>query len=263
MIWRDRKSEPLSPRSTADPGEIARFAAMAEEWWDLDGKFHTLHQLNPVRLAFIRDRICRQFGRDRNDDTPFGGLRVLDIGCGGGLLSEPVAFYGAEAVGIDATAKLVEVARMHAALVGAPVTYWHALAEELAETGERFDVILSMEVVEHVAEVDRFLGSCCRMLKPGGIMIVATLNRTLRSLLFAKIAGESILGLLPRGTHDWRRFMKPRELAAILGAHGVRVEEVVGVGFNPLLTRFRITTDPSVNYMAVAERPKLRLAAGT
>jgi 2-polyprenyl-6-hydroxyphenyl methylase / 3-demethylubiquinone-9 3-methyltransferase len=262
MIWRDRKSEPLSPRSTADLGEIARFAAMAEEWWDPDGKFHTLHQLNPVRLAFIRDRICRQFGRDPNDDTPFGGLRVLDIGCGGGLLSEPVAFYGAEVVGIDATAKLVEVARMHAALVGAPVTYWHALAEELAETGGRFDVILNMEVVEHVADADRFLGSCCRMLKPGGIMIVATLNRTLRSLLFAKIAGEYILGLLPRGTHDWRRFMKPSELAAILGAHGVRVEEVVGVGFNPLLTRFRITTDSSVNYMAVAERPKLRLAAG-
>jgi len=260
MIWRDRKSEPLSPRSTADPNEIARFAAMAEEWWDPDGKFHTLHQLNPVRLQFIRDRVCEQFGRDPGDDSPFAGLRVLDIGCGGGLLSEPLAFYGAEVVGIDATAKLVEVARTHAALVGAPVTYRHALAEELADASERFDVILNTEVVEHVADAERFLGSCCRMLKPGGVMIVATLSRTLRSLLFAKIAGEYILGLLPRGTHDWRRFIKPSELAASLKIHGLHVREVVGVGFNPVLTRFRLTDDPSVNYMAVAERPRLRLA---
>ena len=262
MMWRDRKSDPLSPRSTADANEVARFAAMAEEWWDPDGRFHTLHQLNPVRLAFIRDRLCRQFARDPNEDMPLDGLRVLDIGCGGGLLSEPVAFYGAEVVGIDATAKLVEVARMHAALVGAPVIYRHALAEDMAEAGERFDVILNTEVVEHVADADRFLGSCCRMLKPGGVMIVATLNRTLKSLLFAKIAGEYVLGLLPRGTHDWRRFMTPSELTSILEAHGVRVEEVVGVGFNPVFTRFRVTNDLSVNYMAVAERPRPRLAAG-
>ncbi|MCK7499189.1 MAG: bifunctional 2-polyprenyl-6-hydroxyphenol methylase/3-demethylubiquinol 3-O-methyltransferase UbiG [Comamonadaceae bacterium] len=180
---------------------------------------------------------------------------MLDIGCGGGLLCEPVAFWGAEVVGIDATARLVEVARTHAARAGAPVTYRHALAEDLAAANERFDLILNTEVVEHVANVERFLASCCQMLNPGGVMVVATLNRTLKSLLFAKIAGEYILRLLPRGTHDWRRFITPEELAVALARYGVPVVEQVGVGFNPFLARFRLTTDLSVNYMAVARRP--------
>lgn len=209
MMWRDRKSPPLAPATTADPAEIARFTALADAWWDPHGQFRTLHRLNPVRLAFIRDRVCQLMSRPPDVDQPFAGLRVLDIGCGGGLLSEPVAFWGAEVIGIDATAKLVEVARTHAARVGAPVTYHHALAEDLAEAGERFDLILNTEVVEHVADVERFLESGCRMLQPGGVMVVATLNRTVKSLLFAKIAGEYILRLLPRGTHDWRRFIKP------------------------------------------------------
>jgi 2-polyprenyl-6-hydroxyphenyl methylase/3-demethylubiquinone-9 3-methyltransferase len=261
MIRRDRKSDPLTPASTADPAEIARFAGMAEEWWDPDGPFHTLHRLNPVRLGFIRDHVCRSFGRDPHGDQPFAGLRVLDIGCGGGLMCEPVAAWGAAVLGIDASAKLVEVARMHAALVGAPVIYRHALAEDLAESGERFDVILNTEVVEHVLDVDRFLESCCRLLKPGGIMIVATLNRTIKSLLFAKIAGEYLLKLLPRGTHDWLRFIKPGELTEKLARCGVVVEKAVGVGFNPIWTRFRITADVGVNYMAVARKPMLQLVA--
>jgi 2-polyprenyl-6-hydroxyphenyl methylase / 3-demethylubiquinone-9 3-methyltransferase len=260
MIWRDRKTRPLASTSTADAGEIGRFAAMAEEWWDPDGRFGTLHRLNPVRLSFIRDRVARLLGRSPDEERPFAGLRVLDIGCGGGLLCEPVAFWGAEVVGIDATAKLVEVARVHAALVGAAVTYRHALAEDLVDTGERFDVILNTEVIEHVAEVDRFVESCCRLLNPGGVMIVATLNRTLKSLLFAKIGGEYILQLLPRGTHDWRRFIKPAELETKLARHGVRVEDLVGIAFNPVTSRFRTTSDVSVNYMAVARRPKPHLA---
>jgi 2-polyprenyl-6-hydroxyphenyl methylase/3-demethylubiquinone-9 3-methyltransferase len=255
MMWRDRKSPPLTPATTADPAEIARFTASAATWWDPNGPFRTLHRLNPVRLAFIRDQLCRLLDRSPDAERPFVGLRVLDIGCGGGLLSEPFARWGAEVVGIDATAKLVEVARAHAASVGAPVSYRHALAEELAEAGERFDVILNTEVVEHVAQVERFLECCCRMLEPGGAMIVATLNRTVRSLLFAKIAGEYVLGLLPRGTHDWRRFIKPDELANLLARYGVSVEKQVGVGFNPFLARFRLTADLSVNYMAVARRP--------
>ena len=255
MMWRDRKSPPLAPATTADPAEIARFTALADAWWEPHGQFRTLHRLNPVRLAFIRDRVCRLMGRPPAVDQPFAGLRVLDIGCGGGLLSEPVAFWGAEVVGIDATAKLVEVARTHAARVGAPVTYRHALAEDLADAGERFDLILNTEVVEHVADVERFLESGCRMLNPGGVMVVATLNRTVKSLLFAKIAGEYILRLLPRGTHDWRCFIKPDELADRLARHGVPVVERVGVGFNPFRARFRLTTDLSVNYMAVARRP--------
>jgi 2-polyprenyl-6-hydroxyphenyl methylase/3-demethylubiquinone-9 3-methyltransferase len=263
MIWRDRKSEPLPQATTANPGEVARFAAIAEEWWDPDGRFETLHRLNPVRLAFIRDRVARLTGRDPAADLPFVGLRVLDIGCGGGLLSEPAAFLGARVVGIDATAKLIEVAKVHAALVGIDIDYRHALAEDLASAGERFDVILNTEVIEHVANVDRFVACCCRMLKPGGIMIVATLNRTVKSLLYAKVVGEYILGLLPRGTHDWRRFIKPEELAEKLRRSGVLVEEFVGVSFNPVFPRFRITTDLGVNYMAVAQRPAPRLAAGT
>lgn len=255
MMWRDRKSPPLAPATTADPAEIARFTALADAWWEPHGQFRTLHRLNPVRLAFIRDRVCRLMDRTPDADRPFAGLRVLDIGCGGGLLCEPVAFWGAEVVGIDATAKLVEVARTHAALVGAPVTYQHALAEDLAAAGERFDLILNTEVVEHVANVERFLASCCQMLNPGGVMVVATLNRTLKSLLFAKFAGEYILRLLPRGTHDWRRFITPGELAEALARHGAPVVEQVGVGFNPFLARFRITADLSVNYMAVARRP--------
>jgi len=243
-----------------NPSEIARFAGMAEEWWDPDGKFSTLHRLNPLRLSYIRDCVCHYMSRDKNAERPFDGLRVLDVGCGGGLLSEPVADWGADVVGIDASAKMVEVARMHASLVGAPVIYRHALAEDLCEAGERFDVILNTEVVEHVAQVDRFLASCCRMVKPGGLMVVATLNRTIRSLLFAKIAGEYVLKLLPRGTHDWRRFVKPAELSAMLARHGVPVNETVGVDLNPITSQFRITAGVAVNYMAVAQRTPIRLA---
>jgi len=255
MMWRDRKTPPLATATTADPAEIARFTALADAWWEPHGQFHTLHQLNPVRLAFIRDRVCRLMNRPPDAERPFAGLRVLDIGCGGGLLSEPVAGWGAEVVGIDATARLVEVARNHAARAGVPVTYHHALAEDLAAVNEHFDLILNTEVVEHVADVERFLASCCQMLNPGGVMIVATLNRTLKSLLFAKIAGEYILRLLPRGTHDWRRFITPEELAEALARHGAPVVEQVGVGFNPFLSRFRITANLGVNYMAVARRP--------
>lgn len=263
MIWRDRLDRPLSMASTVDAGEVARFAGLAEEWWDPDGRFKTLHRLNPVRLAFIRDRVARLTARDPAADLPFAGLRILDIGCGGGLLSEPAALLGARVVGIDATAKLIEVAKTHAALVGIDIDYRHALAEDLASAGERFDVILNTEVIEHVANVDRFVDCCCRMLKPGGIMIVATLNRTLKSFLFAKVAGEYILRLLPRSTHDWRRFIKPAELAEKLSRSGVRVEELAGVAFNPLSNRFRITTNLDVNYMAVAQRPAPRLATTT
>ena len=190
MLGRDRNGPLLPSGATADPGEIARLAAMAESWWDPEGPFRALHRINTVRLTFIRDRVCQLLDRNTSVFKPFDGLRFLDIGCGGGLLSEPVGFLGGEIIGIDATAKLVEVARLHAALVGAPVTCNHALAEDLEVTGERFDVILHAGVMEHVPDLEGFSRSCCRMLKPGGIIIVATLNRTFRSFLSAKIAGE-------------------------------------------------------------------------
>jgi len=262
MIRRDKLDTPLPSSATADPKQIAYFASMAEEWWNPKGRFKTLHQLNPVRLRFICDRIARHFGRNPEKHLPLEGLRVLDIGCGGGLLSEPMAFLGGDVVGIDATAKLVHVARVHAAANCVEVDYRHVLAEDLAAAGERFDVIVNTEVIEHVTNVDRFVESCCRLMKPGAIMIVATLNRTLRSLLFAKIAGEYLLRLLPKGTHDWNRFIRPHELTAMLNRFGVETTEVVGVGYNPFIQRFRITGNTAVNYMAVAVRfpgPRLRV----
>ncbi len=186
---------------------------------------------------------------------PLDGLRVLDIGCGGGLLSEPLALLGADVVGIDATAKLVHVASVHAAANYVDVDYRHVLAEDLAAAGERFDIIINAEVIEHVANVGGFVEACCRLMNPGGIMVVATLNRTVKSLLFAKIAGEYILRLLPKGTHDWNRFIRPGELAGSLKRHGVSLTELVGVTYSPWTGAFRVGDDTSVNYMAVAIRP--------
>jgi len=257
MIRRDILDNPLPPSATVDPKELAYYTAMAEEWWKPQGRFVSLHRLNPVRLRFICDRVARHFGRNPDKHLPLQGLRVLDIGCGGGLLSEPMAYLGADVTGIDATGKLVQVARVHAVANAVDIDYRHALAEDLLRTNERFDVIVNAEVIEHVADVDQFVESCCQLMKPGAIMIVATLNRTLKSLLFAKIAGEYILRLLPRGTHDWNRFIRPRELETKLIRFGVQTGEVVGVGYNPLLKTFRINDNPAVNYMAVAVKPKV------
>jgi len=257
MIRRDILDNPLPPSATVDPKELAYYTAMAEEWWKPQGRFASLHRLNPVRLRFICDRVARHFGRNPDKHLPLQGLRVLDIGCGGGLLSEPMTYLGADVTGIDATGKLVQVARVHAVANAVDIDYRHALAEDLLRTNERFDVIVNAEVIEHVADVDQFVESCCQLMKPGAIMIVATLNRTLKSLLFAKIAGEYILRLLPRGTHDWNRFIRPRELETKLIRFGVQTGEVVGVGYNPLLKIFRINDNPAVNYMAVAVKPKV------
>ncbi len=261
MIRRDRLDQPLAEPTTADPKQIAYYNAMADEWWNPQGRFKTLHQLNPVRLRFICDRVARHFGRNPEKHLPLDGLRLLDIGCGGGLLSEPLALLGADVVGIDATAKMVHVASVHAAANYVDIDYRHALTEDLVEAGERFDVIVNTEVIEHVANVDGFVQSCCRLMNPGGIMVVATLNRTVKSLLFAKIAGEYILRLLPRGTHDWKHFIRPDELAGKLERHGVSVTELMGVKYSPWSGSFRLGDDHSVNYMAVATRPgKPRLA---
>jgi len=265
MIRRDQLDTPLAEATTADPKQIAYFTSMAEEWWNPDGRFKTLHQLNPVRLKFICDRVCNHFDRNPEKHLPLDGLRVLDIGCGGGLLSEPLALLGADVVGINSTAKLVHVAGVHSAATYVNVDYRHALAEDLAGAGEQFDVIVNAEVIEHVANVDGFVESCCRLMKPGGIMVVATLNRTLKSLLFDKIVGEYVLRLLPKGTHDWKLFIRPHELAGKLRRHNVSMTEQVGVIYSPLTGSFRVGKDDSVNYMAVAVRPgqpKLELVDG-
>src|SRR5580692_1046920 len=214
-----------------DPEEVAKFAAMAVEWWDPEGKFAPLHKFNPVRLDFIRREVATRFGRDGKSRKPCTGLTLLDIGCGGGLLSEPMARLGFAVTGADASEKNIGTARTHAAQSGLGVDYRCATAEALATEGASFDLILNMEVVEHVADLNGFLASCTAMLKPGGLMFVATLNRTLKSLALAKIGAEYILGWLPRGTHDWNRFLLPSELQKMLEDTGLNILKLQGVAF--------------------------------
>ena len=199
-------------KSTIDQAEVDRFSAMAAEWWDPTGKFKPLHKFNPVRLQYIRDHACRQFGRDPRAHRPLEGLRVLDIGCGGGLLSEPVSRMGANVLGADASEKNIRIAQTHAEQSGAIVDYRAVTAEQLQEAGETFDVILNMEVVEHVANVDLFVTTCAKMVRPGGLMFAATINRTLKARALAIFAAENVLRWLPRGTHQYEKLVRPEEL---------------------------------------------------
>ena len=211
---------------TVDEAELARFAALANQWWDPRGKMAPLHKFNPVRLGYIRDAACRRFGRDGKRLDCLKGLRVLDIGCGGGILSEPLARLGADMVGADPAEPNIEAARVHAAAGGLAIDYRATTAEALAQAGERFDIVLAMEVVEHVADVNLFVALTGAMVKPGGLMVAATLNRTLKSFALAIVGAEYVLRWLPRGTHDWRRFVRPSELAAGLGAAGARIADI-------------------------------------
>ena len=240
--------------ASIDPDEIARFSALAETWWDPKGKMGTLHKFNPVRIAFIRDHIVRHFGRDGLGMTPLQGLRVADIGCGGGLVCEPIARLGATVTGVDAAERNVKTAAVHAAEQGLAIDYRHATAETLVSAGEIYDVVLNLEVVEHVADLDGFLDDSARLVRPGGMMIVATLNRTLKSLALAKFGAEYVLGWLPRGTHDWRKFVKPSELAVHLRRNALQIEDLQGVSYNPIADRWSLSDDVSMNYLMVATR---------
>lgn len=242
--------------ASIDPDEVARFSAQAAEWWDPRGKFRPLHKLNPVRLTFIRDTVCAHFGRDPRRTDSFSGLRLVDIGCGGGLLCEPMAHLGAEVVGVDPSRNNVETARAHAREQGLAIDYRCAGAEALAEAGERFDVVLNMEVVEHVADVGLFLDACAKLVRPGGLMFVATLNRTLKAFALAIVGAEYILRWLPRGTHSWDKFVTPEELEKALRAACLRARRPVGVIYNPLADEWVQSSDTDVNYMLVAEKPK-------
>ncbi|OYQ35272.1 bifunctional 3-demethylubiquinol 3-O-methyltransferase/2-polyprenyl-6-hydroxyphenol methylase [Niveispirillum lacus] len=237
-------------RTTIDPAEIERFSRIAAEWWDPAGKFRPLHKFNPVRLAWMRDTICKAHGRGPLSLRPLEGLRIIDVGCGGGLLSEPLARLGASVTGIDAAEKNVKTAAAHAAETGVDVDYRTATAEDLAAAGERFDVVLAMEIVEHVSDVDLFLSAVSGLARPGGMIFMATLNRTTKSYLFGIVAAEYVLRWLPRGTHDWKRFLKPSELAGGLRRAGVVVKEMTGVAYNPVSDRFSLAPrDLDVNYM--------------
>lgn len=243
-----------SQQSTVDAAEVARFSALAAEWWNPHGKFGVLHRFNPVRLGFIRDQAIAHFGRDSKAVKPFAGLRLLDIGCGGGLLSEPMARLGFDVLGADASEKNIKTASVHAAEGGLAIDYRATTAEALAEAGERFDVVLNMEVIEHVADLNLFLKSCASMLKPGGVMFVATINRTAKAFALAVVGAEYVLGWLPRGTHDWNKFVKPLELDTALTRAGLEVGSETGVMFNPLTGGWLLARDMDVNYMVVAKK---------
>jgi len=240
--------------STVDQDEVARFAALADEWWDPRGRMAPLHKLNPARLAYIRDQLCRHFGRDAKRLDCLAGLRLLDIGSGGGLLSEPLARIGAQVVGVDPAAKNIAAARLHAEENEVAVDYRVGTAEILADAGERFDVVLAMEVVEHVTDANLFVRRCAEMVRPGGLMILATLNRTLKSFALAIVGAEYILGWLPRGTHRWDRFVTPNELEIALELAGLRVIDERGVIYDLFADRWQLARDTDVNYMVTAER---------
>ncbi|MGE0502498.1 MAG: bifunctional 2-polyprenyl-6-hydroxyphenol methylase/3-demethylubiquinol 3-O-methyltransferase UbiG [Rhizobiaceae bacterium] len=241
-------------RSTVDDREVERFSKLAAEWWNPNGKFKPLHKFNPVRLVYIRDHIATRFGRDPRAARPFDGLRILDIGCGGGLLCEPMARLGATVVGADASETNIEVAKLHAAEAGISIDYRATTAEALADAGERFDVILNMEVVEHVADVGLYVARCAEMVKPGGVMFVATINRTLKALGLAIIGAEYVLRWLPRGTHQFGKLVRPDELAKALSAANMSVIDRAGVVYNPLADRWQRSSDIDVNYMVLAEK---------
>jgi 2-polyprenyl-6-hydroxyphenyl methylase/3-demethylubiquinone-9 3-methyltransferase len=244
----------MASQPSVDPEEVAKFSALAAQWWDPAGKFAPLHKFNPVRLRFIRDQAIAHFGRDPASLRPFAGLSLLDIGCGGGLLCEPMARLGFAVTGADASEKNIGTAKAHAAEAGLDITYRATTAEALAAEGCQFDVVLNMEVVEHVADVSAYLEACAKLVKPDGLTFVATLNKTLKSLALAKIGAEYVLNWLPRGTHDWSRFITPAELKKILEDFDLTILKQQGVSFDPMSWDWRLSDDVDVNYMIVARR---------
>ncbi|MEX0351051.1 MAG: bifunctional 2-polyprenyl-6-hydroxyphenol methylase/3-demethylubiquinol 3-O-methyltransferase UbiG [Paracoccaceae bacterium] len=243
-------------QSTVDPAEIAKFEAMAAEWWDPAGKFKPLHMLNPCRLDYITGQIAAEFERDLTDSAPFAGLRLLDIGCGGGLLSEPMARLGADVVGADAAEGNIPVAQVHAEQSGLEIDYRHTTAEALAEAGEQFDVVLNMEVVEHVADPLSYLTATQQLLRPGGLQVCSTLNRNPKSYAMAIFGAEVVMRWLPRGTHEWSKFITPDELFELLRQAGLEPVDRKGFVFNPLLWSWSISArDLSVNYVTASVRP--------
>ena len=241
-------------RSTIDEGEVERFSALAAEWWNPRGKMAPLHKFNPVRIGYVRDQAAQRFGRDPKKLDSMKGLRMLDIGCGGGLLSEPLSRLGASVTGVDPSETNIEAAKQHAEQSGLAIDYRCTTAEALAEAGEQFDIVLAMEVVEHVADVPLFVQSCAAMVRPGGLMIAATLNRTLKSFALAIVGAEYILRWLPVGSHRWDKFVTPNELEIAMELGGLRVIASQGVIYNIIADRWQLSSDTDVNYMLVSEK---------
>lgn len=241
-------------QTTIDEEEVARFSAMASEWWDPTGKFKPLHKFNPVRLEYIKENVCENFGRDVKEPKAFKGLRILDIGCGGGLLAEPMARLGADVVAADASDVNIEIAKIHAEQSGLKIDYRAVTSESLEADGEKFDIILNMEVVEHVSNVDLFMSSCARMVKSDGLMFVATINRTAKANMLAIFMAENVLKWLPKGTHEYEKLVRPEEIEAPIAAEGMEIIDKTGVFYNPLQDRWNKSRDMDVNYMLLAKK---------
>jgi 2-polyprenyl-6-hydroxyphenyl methylase/3-demethylubiquinone-9 3-methyltransferase len=242
--------------ATVDPAEVARFAALADEWWNLSGKMAPLHKFNPVRLAFIRDQACAQFSRDPKRLDCLSGLNILDIGCGGGIVAEPLAKLGANVTGIDPAEENIAAAKLHAEKSGLALSYQATTIEAIAKRGDTFDVVIASEVVEHVADLNLFIGCAAKAVKPGGLLIVTTINRTLKSYALAIVGAEYVLRWLPVGTHRWEKFVTPEELDREIAASGLEVVEESGIMYDLFHDRWTASSDMDVNYMLAAERPK-------
>ncbi|WP_108676622.1 bifunctional 2-polyprenyl-6-hydroxyphenol methylase/3-demethylubiquinol 3-O-methyltransferase UbiG [Acuticoccus yangtzensis] len=241
--------------STIDAAEVDKFDRLAAEWWNPDGKMKPLHKFNPVRLTYLRQTLCRHFDRDPKLEAPLEGLRIADIGCGGGLLSEPLARMGADVVGIDAAATNIEVAKRHADMSGVDVDYRNTTAEDMVAAGETFDAVLAMEIVEHVADVPAFVAACAAMVRPGGFTVFATINRTPKAFALAIVGAEYVLRWLPRGTHQFSKLVKPAELERAFTANGLTARQPTGVVFNPIRDEWALGHDTDVNYMIQAVKP--------
>jgi 2-polyprenyl-6-hydroxyphenyl methylase/3-demethylubiquinone-9 3-methyltransferase len=250
------EADPRGAVGTLDPGEVDRFARLAAEWWDANGKFRALHRIGPARLAFLRDEMVRHFALAGGGLRPLAGLRVLDVGCGGGLIAEPLARLGAQVLGLDPAPETIEAARRHAAGEGLQIDYRAGRVEELAAEAAAFDAVVCLEVIEHVPDAAVFLQTCARLVRPGGLMLLSTLNRTLKAYLLAIIGGEYILRWLPVGTHQWDRFVTPDELTRHLGAAGLAAPVVKGLVYNPLADTWSVGGDTDVNYLAAAAKPE-------
>ncbi len=244
----------MTTDATIDPREREYYTRLAEQWWDRDGVFWPLHRLNRLRSEYLKQQICRHFLRDPSDALPLGGLRIVDVGCGGGILSESMAALGAEVTGIDVVEKNIRIAKEHNRLQQLPIEYENVGVEDLVQRGRRFDVVLNMEVVEHVADLETFVTACNCLVEPDGMAFIATINRTWLSWLFAIVGAEYILRWLPRGTHRWDRFVKPQELEALLARDNLHIVDRRGVQVNPLTRGFSLSSRLAVNYMLAATR---------
>ena len=256
MTTQAKRAAPAQPNSSIDAREIAGFAAVADRWWDASGPFRPLHRLNPVRLAYIRDALSGDFGLP-GGDRPLAGLEIADIGCGGGLICEPLARMGASVTGVDAAPEALAVARAHAAGAGLAIDYLETTAEALADEGRRFDAVMALEIVEHVADRAAFVADCCRLVRPGGSIVMSTLNRTPRAFALAIVGAEYLLRWVPRGSHRWSKFVRPAELARDLREAGARTKDVAGLTYDPLGDRWSLSQDVAVNYIlhAVLDEP--------